>query len=452
MPYEGEFAQYRSIKRIAESERIKTLLERCEIRDQSSNQAAPPTVLRDPVSSDWTPAYVIGIDGSGQEIPMRTGFPGAEASYVTVASVMLNMNKLQELDAVRPVNPAEFRRIEEADSIDAAFPGSNVVLENEVSAESSLRRVLFEVLADQRMSDDGESLLDTYEALLAFKSGGERQNCPYEDCQKADRLYERGLGEYQCPCSLRRALYSTDALRIHEGMAPGGTNGAMFAEIRQVLERLWTVHILRTIEQHGWLSSLTRLAIVLDGPLAVFGHPAWLSEAIYRELSRINQAADHVNEEDILLMGIEKSGFFADHFNDLDVSPEGTPDRLSRRTTFLLNDEYIKKNIIFSESERPYGFQTYFGRKFFYKSASGARIVGSLPFYHENHRDLSTAYPVQYPRIYDALHVLDRLASTRYPNALIPLVSAHAEAAIPMNIGRRVLERLARELVGDRQQ
>jgi hypothetical protein len=447
MPYEGEYAQYRSINRIIESERVKALLSECEIckRDYKEDTAkllSTPQVK----PSGWLPNWVIAVDGSKQEIPIKNGFPGAEVSYVTVASVMLDIEKMLVLDSARPADPKEFRKIEQADSIDCAFPGCNVIIKKEVSAKSSLRKALFETFKDVRMADDGETLLDTYEALLEYKPD-KNPECPYDDCKNKDKYFTRSKGQYICACQLKRPLYSTDALRIHEGMNQVGSNGALFAEVMQVLERVWVIHVLRTIEQKNWLTSLQRLAIVLDGPLAIFGHPAWLSEAIYKELSRINNIALDINKQDILLVGIEKTGFFVDHFDSLDCNPEEAGERLPNQTTFLLTDKYIKENIIFSESEKFYGDQTYFGRKFFYKTESGARIVATVPFLKEEHKDRNDIDPNLFPRITDALSLLDKLASSRYPNALIPLVSAHAEAAIPMNLGRRVLEKLARELV-----
>ena len=82
----------------------------------------------------------------------------------------------------------------------------------------------------------------------------------------------------------------------------------------------------------------------------------------------------------------------------------------------------------------------------FYKTASGARLVASLPFLDDLHREMTRADPNQYPRLADALSLLDQLVSSRYPNSLMPLISANAEAAIPMNLGARVLEELASEI------
>ena len=326
---------------------------------------------------------------------IENGFPGAELGYVTVASVLLDLAKQRELDQQRPANPREMRKTRAPSSLDKALPGTNVVVDDEDTAVASLRKVLFEIFSDAKVSHDAESLLDTYEVLLKYKpeSGDEdrRQRCPYgfradDDCSRA---YKRGSGIYQCDCEHQRKLYSTDALRVYENLQEGGSNASLYTEVMQVWERIWIVHVLRTLEAKKLLPVLKRLAIIVDGPLAVFGHPAWLSAAISQELRRINEKAKQVNDGlDILLIGVEKTGLFVDHFARLDESPEGEPNVLNPRTAMLLTDKYIKKNIIYSDSPKVYGGATYFGRKFFYKTSSGARIVAILPFLDDSHKNL----------------------------------------------------------------
>ena len=74
-------------------------------------------------------------------------------------------------------------------------------------------------------------------------------------------------------------------------------------------------------------------------------------------------------------------------------------------------------------------------------------MVGVLPFLEADHSDLNAGRPDQYPRLADALHLLDLLFSSRYENAVTALVAAHAAAAIPRGMGQKVFERLARELM-----
>jgi hypothetical protein len=452
MPYEGEFAKYRPLRRIVESEKVRSLLGAYHIRDRSGE----PTEIEDMITlssvkpSEWLPSWVLAIDGSFASVPLENGYPGAEAAYLTVASVLINTAKVRELDQARPANPVAFRATEQADAVDCAIPGCNVVWEGEETAIDSMRRSLLEVMAGVRLSEEGETLLETYEALLAYKPVVvHEQRCPYEDCPISAE-YHRGLGQYPCGCIMNRSLYSTDALRHHEGMNAAGSNEAMYAEIMQVLERLWLIHILRTMESRGWLSMLRHMAIVMDGPLAVYDHPSWISQSIYRELCRLNEMVRKATGgHDMLIIGVEKSGAFTRHLADLDTYPNGTRGRFPGQRVALLDDGYIKRNIIFSTSEKPYAQNTHFGRKFLYKTRSGALIVAMTPFLSEQHKELSTAELSQYPRLADALSLLDQMVSSMYPDSFAPLVSAHAEAAIPLSMGNRVLENLAKQLMSE---
>lgn len=450
MPYPGEFAKHSSIRRLANSPLVQGLQDRCRIclpEDEADLESQRASLITDVPRTDWLPAWIIAIDGSHVEVPVRNGFPGAEISYLSVASVMINVERMRVLDEQRPVDPYSFNRLQETDAIDCALPGCNVVIDNDSSALESFRKQLFTTFSQSRMTADGESILDTFEALLEYKPVSD-QKCPNDDCPKQPPTYDLGQGAYNCTCDLARSLFSTDSLRIHEGMNPAGSNGAMFAEVSQVLEHVWLINILRTMEQKGWLSSLKRICFVIDGPLAIFGHPAWLSESINKELGRLNAVARATNGIDLLILGVEKTGFFLEHLFQLDVAQGRLVGPLSNQTTMLLTDAYIKRNIVFSESNKPYGSQTYYGRKFLYKTATGARIVGVLPFLNNGDEDLSRAETSQYPRLSDALNILDELVSVRYPNAILPIIAAHAEAAIPLNTGSRVLEQIARELLG----
>jgi hypothetical protein len=324
------------------------------------------------------PHYVVAIDGSNAEIDVRNGYPGAKIGYCTVASVLLDLAEMTRLDEQRPVDPREFRKTEEASTVDAALPGSNVVTRAHTSARDSFREALFEILQDAVVDqDDGTRLLDTYEALLELKPQG-RQQCPYlvDGCSEQISIPP---GVSSCDCSHKRPIYSTDALRTHEDFHDIGTNGEAYGEVRQVWERVLLIHVLRLFEKKQLLGRMDRMAFVLDGPLAIFGHPAWLSAAMSLELKRINAIVRKATERDLLILGVEKSGAFVMHFDEIDKGEDGSP-KFAPRTYMLPTDQYIKQRIIFSTSTKRYGLDTYFGRKFFYKTYSGARIVATIPF------------------------------------------------------------------------
>jgi hypothetical protein len=392
------------------------------------------------------PEFVVAIDGSSAEVPVKNGYPGARVGYCTVASVLINLQMLDKLDEQRPIDPVAFRRTEDAATIDAALPGCNVVTRDHLSAKHAFREVLFETLGDIILDEDDRTpLIDTYEVLLSFKPDTRDQMCPYaaDGCQEK---YQLSPGLSRCPCSKKMPLYSTDALRTHERFRDWGSNGEAFGEVMQVWERVMLVHLLRCLERRGWLHRLPKLAFFVDGPLAVFGHPAWLSAAISSELKRLNSLVREKTGHDLLVIGIEKGGTFVTHFEDIDITAEPGIPLFSPASFFMPSDEYIKSRVICSTSEKRYGEDTYFGRKVFYKTSSGARIVANIPYLSQD-QDTLADDPGLYSQLDLTLALLDKLVSSRYPNAVSPIVSAHAQAAIPLHLGAKVLQQLARALV-----
>lgn len=446
MAYDRELAGYAPLRRITQTESVQQLLQRARVyRSTLIGEGLVPRIA--PAVPAELPDLVVAIDGSKVGIGVKNGYPGAEVGYLTVASVLLSLSEIDRLDAQRPADPCEFRKIEKPASIDAALPGSNVVTGAHNHARDSFREVLFEVLQKRIDEQDRACLLDTYEALLAYKEPGRQpQRCPY-DYRECGLRFPITADVKHCSCPHQRPVYSTDALRIHESFREIGSNGEAFGEVMQVWERLLLVHLLRCFERQNLLSQTTRLAFFVDGPLAVFGNPSWLSVAISTELKRLNRRARGVTGEDLMILGIEKTGEFVEHFEQIDQTESPGEPRFAPGTYILPTDGYIKERIVFSDSPRRYGAGSYFGRKFFYKSRRGARIVGSLPFLSEEQDTLETDHGELYPRFATACALIDKLASSRFQNALVPLVSAHAHAAIPLHLGARVLEQLTRALM-----
>jgi hypothetical protein len=445
MPYEGEYAHYQPLKRIVESERVQQLLRRSRILERSTlvQHVAPKPP---PDAAAPLPSLVLAIDGSHTEVDVSNGYPGAKVGYCSVASVIMNLAEVDRLDASRPISPIDFRKTEQPSSDASALPGCNVITRDHTSARDSFREALFDLLHDAIVDEDDHTrLLATYQALLAHKPIGQI-TCPYShlDCGRDVSI---GQNIESCPCSLRKPLLPTDALRIHERFNnDSGTNGEAFGYVMQVWERLLLVHLLRCFEQRDWLPQLTQIAFFVDGPLAVFGPPAWLSAAIRKELERINGNLREATNSDLTIVGIEKSGNFVTHFEEVDKREDGSQ-HFSPRTYFLPTDKYIKERVIYSDSTKRYGVDTYFGRKFFYKAASGARIVASIPFLNAEQDTLDTDDPSAFPQFGIVCALLDKLVTSQFANALAPLVSAHAQAAIPLHLGQKVLKQLAQALI-----
>ena len=248
MPYEGEFAGYRALHRITETERVQQLLRRAQVYSPGvSGPAITPSVA--PSAVQPLPDFVVAIDGSNQEVPAKNGYPGAKVGYLTVASVLLDLAAIGRLDSARPADPVAFRKTEHADTIDAALPGCNVVTRTHKSAKVTFREELYEVFHNVVVdAQDRVPLLDTYEALLDLKPTTQQPGCPYKE-SGCDQSFVIRRGLTTCPCAERRSIWSTDALRIHERFHDVGTNGEAFGEVMQVWECVLLIHLLRLFER-----------------------------------------------------------------------------------------------------------------------------------------------------------------------------------------------------------
>lgn len=447
MPHEGEYAHYRPLHRITESTQVKSLLARSKkLETGPLSIPVSPSTATECLSE--LPRLLLAIDGSYAEVDVATGYPGAKIGYCTAATVLIDMDLIGKLDECRPVNPVEFRKTEQAACVDRALPGCNIVTRRQTSPRASFREELYDIFVETIVDeDDGTNLLSTYETLLALKPSHNPQSCPYKESHGCNESLIIPSGFSKCP-KCGNPIYSTDALRIHERFNDIGANGEAFGLVMQVIERLLIIHFIRCFERGSVLPRLKSLAFFVDGPLAVFGPPAWLSAAISAELKRLNNLFRKSTGQDLVVVGIEKNGEFVEHFLTIDETETSGKYLFAPKQYALLTDDYIKRRINLSDSQKRYGQDTYFGRKFFYKTKNGAKVVASIPFLSDEQDRIDTDDISLYPKFSAVCSLLDSVVSSRYVNAVSPLVTAHAHAAIPLYLGTKVLTQLARALLG----
>ena len=94
------------------------------------------------------------------------------------------------------------------------------------------------------------------------------------------------------------------------------------------------------------------------------------------------------------------------------------------------------------KTDKPFGTDTHFGRAVLYKTKKGEHVVLNIAMLNktsENFRDTALEC---YPRLADILDVMDQLATYLYRDGFLPLIRAHANAAIPLRRGSDIIESL----------
>lgn len=440
MPFDREYATGESLLSLQQSEAFREF--KGQVRLRPAGPTIGPTILNVP-RNGWTPRRVIAVDGSTLSEVLDNGFPMAEATLMKVSVVSIDLSKLATAQANDIPSPRAFYDMESASTFDCVLPGANIVrpaVEGD-TPKRFFRQTAFDAFGG-RLDSGHETLIETVRAIIGGPHAPNRAaSCPVEECP---RELLPGIGAYTCGCDRKETLFETDAFRFAERFSEVSTNGEAHGEVRHVLEIVSLVNMLRFFARDSaGLAYLRDNVFIVDGPLALFGHPAWLTPYLRTEFQRINNLC-RAQGFDLAVFGYEKSGAFVDHFDRLDVSPERGPrGRHPPRTVFALDAAYINRNITLRPIDaKPHGQDTYFGRKLFYKTATSDHAVVTTAMTNSASLDFRRCDLACYPRLGDMLNVLDQLATYLHRDGFMPLVRAHAHAAIPLKRGADIIRSL----------
>ena len=213
MPFQNEKAGNAAIIRILSSKKVQALQAKFRREPAPDTKESSPLRLANSPAGAVIPQIILAIDGGYHATPVEAGYPGAEIGYLTIASVLLFLDKLKDSAKDGIINPVKFRNATNTGSIDLALPGRGVLIDEEPSAKFSMRKILFEEMKDYRIFKNfGETLLETYEHLVDIHNSPDSSpKCPCAE----EKTYLPGKGRYDCKYC-ENALYSTDALRFHE--------------------------------------------------------------------------------------------------------------------------------------------------------------------------------------------------------------------------------------------
>ncbi|MCE2468910.1 MAG: hypothetical protein J4F32_00010 [Dehalococcoidia bacterium] len=440
MPYEKEFATGESLWRLTTSDSVRDF--EGAIRYGGPEEAVEPPVALTPPRGQDAISRIIVIDGSTVASPVRIGYPGAEAALLNLAAVVIDLQALKDIPPGSIPRPSTMRDIEDCRTLDAVLPGRNVVREDvaDDTPERFFRYSVHQALAGRRVDDEHETLIETMRAITPSR----RFPCPMDDCSNTIPALE-GIGE--CACERCEQIFETDSLRLHERFEDFGSSAQAYTAMRQVVEHLAMVNIMRFFERRGWWSAFGTTAFVMDGPLAIFGMPAWLKLHVQNEVARLHAQALARGGPGVLLFGVEKSGMFLEHLKALDQSDyEGPRARLESGLALAPDRAYTHRHIALRPQEaKAHGVETDYGRRVLYKNRLGQHAVVMTPIVNTEGESRDCVGVAAYPRLGEALDIMDEFSTYLYEDGFAPLVRAHAHAAIPLKAGIGLLAELFEE-------
>ena len=443
---------------IVENPDVKEFLDNCDyMREPTGNEINDiiSHFVSVPDMEFALPQKVISIDGSNYEASVRKELPFTRIGFVKISNLLIKRNDFKKLSDGNFVNPFEVAKLSKNNSsLSFALPSTNMCYKGEDNVRNSFRKTMDEALYNCRFSESDAS---TSLRTTLFRMASLRSDDTSVDTNKlilfkcptcgAENLELWDIPEVQrCPhCG--NVIYPSDCLRIWEDVGDSGSNQSALTRFTNAVMHLLVVHYVRLLKEKSpdsYLNSLSDLCFIINGPLAVFGNPAWLHSSILKYLYDVNKELTDSGRPPIIVMGVLKTGTICDYFKMIGSS-------VSKNSIFSVSDEFRDKYINFDRqpSSTTFGAETYYGQDFLLKTENGKLFVfNALLPYRDKHNKLvfkkEKASLLNYSNIGTYAKLIEEFECDLDSTSLVPIALAKKYTTITLEPGGKVLDLLAK--------
>lgn len=407
-------------------------------------------------TDECLPNNIIAIDGSSYESSINDNLPFTRVGYVKIGNVLIQRDKFNDIGKEKFVDPFKVAEIEKQNSSTIfAFPGSNMQYKGQDNTRDGFRLALdnYMLMYRSEENDYKTSLRSTLFELARYR--GKTQNasdnqgiilhvCP--SC-KAEKISVFDIEEQQLCPECGNAIYPTDCLRIWENVEDGVSNQSALTRFTNVIEHIFIVHFIRDIinrSPNSFIETLSNVAFFVDGPLAIYGNPAWVHSSILKFLYEIDKIMIKNGKPPILIIGNVRINEVVNYFKYIDneISPE---------SILCLSDEIRNKYVNFNKipSSSTFGNETYYGQDFIYKSKSGRVIVFNIPYPFRDKTEIKRfiiekSRCENYKNLNKTILLLEEFECDLYSNTVIPVALARKHTVISLKPGSKILDLLTK--------
>jgi hypothetical protein len=458
MPYPGELASKAAHAEIIRNPDVAAFLQECAYLTPPSDEECQMVANRfvSPPDADVRlPSFVVAVDGSNYESSIDDKLPSTKIGYIKIGAILIDLEKFGTLREGRFVDPFRVAELQNNNSaLTFSIPSANIRWGNKPTVRESFRALLDQQFYGPRTrfneADPTTSLRSTLFYLASRRPGemgtGDSRKlkiyrCP--QCGEGPIEVEDVPDQQHCPfCGSE--VYPTDCLRLWEEVQEYQSNRAAMTRVMMILEHLIPFHYIRFLYKTAPLL-LSGMAFFVDGPLAIFGTAAWLHRSFMIFLQEVNRKLARHNCLPLLVVGLQKTGQIIDHISLIDRFVPN--DRL-----FAIDDVYRYRYILAGHeaSRNGFGFETYYGQDFIYKTPTGRTFALALPYPYASKEEPGVDFVAEkvrferYAQLPAAIQLINLLESDLYKNAVVPIALAHRYTAISLQPGGKVLDLLTR--------
>lgn len=382
--------------------------------------------------------YILAVDGGYTTVEVKKNFPSAQFAFFQFGAVLFDLSDLEELSEKPFIFPEDMQKLHNLQRFKLAIPIKNILVGSEPSLKDSIRKALYDFFMKER---DRSSFMETLKWFI-FQ---EYKRSPLDSYSLAsDPNLEVGTGKFALNRtsmnpdytfdSSEGKVYLTDVFRLHEVIDEEHGAGGLLGYVTRLIEQLILVHFIRFIYSHQ-TRLLNRFLFMADGPLSFSGQTANMHIPMRSLCNFLKQT------NNLYLVGLEKSGPFVEHAQEISISPKGNP-VLSRGSYTLLSNKYIYKYIIPGDSSKMhYGSTSYYSGKVIFHSSDGQILVVSVPVPDKN--SILDPKTEDYQNLEVALTNIQKLRCDMYDDSIVPIALANKLVSLANHPSKVLLEKFA---------
>jgi hypothetical protein len=455
MPYDNQFGSKTAHGDIVKNPDVQEFLKKCKPIQPPSGDGQNVLLDNFKEAPDYEEAplikHVIASDGSIYVSSIDDRLPSIKAAYLKFSTILIEMSEFnglqdQQTNMIDPFRVAALQR--NRDALSAVLPLSNLKIDEDSGVRETFRRQTENFIASKatrfRADDSNTSLLSTLiELALLRPDDGQHpgmikiHKCPQKDCEQSNIYIDPSKTDNVCP-SCERKLYISDCLRVWEAVNDFFPNQEPASRFMSYIEHLIPIHYLRFLRDFS-PERLNEVAVLIDGPLAVFGNAAWLHGSIMQFLDNLRKS-----KGEPVIIALQKGGYVAEYMNLLQK-------RIPANRLFSISDDFRYQYLGTEPSGNGFGYETYYGHDFAFKTPKGKLFIFALPYPFSSktgNNFISEKVKIQnYSTLKKAMRLIVEVETDLYKNALAPIALAHKYTAISLRPGGRVLDLLGRSSI-----
>jgi hypothetical protein len=430
-----ELASKSSHIHIINDENVKAFLNSCNLpKSEDQILIDPKYILEIAPPKENKINIIIAVDGGYTEVPVKKSFPSSTIAFFQYGALLLKISDLEEMSESPFISPEAIAKLKELQRLKLVLPTKNVSVKHSASLTESVRLTIFNFFRHEE--EKGEKMIETLYWLLFQKYGIEKPTYSLASCPickfpnlKINQIEIKDDYTFQCSkCNAK--LYLTDVFRFHEVVDDEIGGGGMLGYLTNLVEQFIIIHTIKVILKHK-PDLIKQTLFIKDGPLAFFGQTANMHDPM-RELIRFL-----VLKHDINLVGLEKSGAFVEHADEI-------RGKLMAGQVLLLCNKHIYKYILPGDPDNPepYASTSYYSSKLIFKSKDEKIYVITIPTLDE--RVVMDPKPKDFHNLNQILFNVEKLRCDMYDNSLLPIAVVNKLVSLSNHPSAILLEKFAR--------